>query len=165
MSTHDSDGEKEVEFSFAEWISVNAISEPGKRNLGVAEIKDEQAIMLMDSPTLLTVKLAAGDFVKFKRGQQVLMDALDKLPALEKTDSNSVKVGENPGPSGSSGAKSVDLGSTGGPPLYTLEQLSAFLAGKTLGADPGISVTHPTSGLGISVTHPVDYLVVWGMAL
>jgi hypothetical protein len=137
----DKDMDEDKEFSFAQWISLNAISDVGRRKLEMAEIKDEASIMLIDEVTLTTVKLAAGDFVKFKRGQQVLKTKMDKPPPLLESDGvKRVDSGDATGKVNGVPILGQSIKSTsgvGGQPLYTLDQLAAFLAGTSIGSGEG----------------------------
>jgi hypothetical protein len=101
------------EFSFEKWIAELGISAGGCKKLEVAEVRDESAISLMDEITLSTVKLAAGDQVKFRRGQVELRSKMEKVPKLEDTSK-----------AGGSDASKVGGGSQG--VTYTMDQFAAF---------------------------------------
>ena len=62
-------GDDMEEFHMDKWMHDLGLSDGGKKKLETAEIKDEMAITLLDEINLLMVKLAPGDFVKFRRGQ------------------------------------------------------------------------------------------------
>jgi hypothetical protein len=144
--------DEDEEFSFVDWIASTAISNAGMRKLETAEIKDESAILFMDDVTLLTVKLAAGDYVKFKRAQSELKAHLDKPPGLVNTDSVQ-GISSNGAAKGglSTGNGAVVTGQVlkAAPPTYTLDQLAAFLAGKSLGSETGLQ--QPSGVLDLNI--------------
>ena len=121
-----SEEENEMEdFSIDKWIYDLGILESGKKKLETADIKDEQAIILLDEITLLTVKLAPGDFIKFHRGQVDLRIKLDKPPKL--VQDSGLPAKHKAGDVGKPDASVVQ-------PTYTMEQFAAFLAGKPMAA-------------------------------
>jgi hypothetical protein len=122
-------GDDMEDFSMDKWMYELGISDGGKKKLETAEIRDEQSIILLDEITLLTVKLALGDFVKFRRGQVDLRLKLDKPPKLAKDSglpAKGLEKGDKP---------------EGATPLYSMEQFAAFLAGRPMDAASGSGVT------------------------
>jgi hypothetical protein len=71
------------DFNVDTWMSEAGISEKGRKKLSDAEISDEISIEFMDKETLLSVRLAPGDFVRFSRAQVLLQEARSEIPKLE----------------------------------------------------------------------------------
>jgi hypothetical protein len=105
-----------TEFSMDSWFAGVGISEAGQKKLLAAEVKDAVVIEELDDTTLLTIKLAAGDYVKFRKAQSVFWKKLEVLPVLE--DQNPTIQEAKKAASASSG-------------LYSLDQFASFLAGKS----------------------------------
>jgi hypothetical protein len=103
------------EFDLTVWCKEVGISDGGAKKLAAAEVRDDLAICLLESEDSAAIKLAPGDSAKFRFGQQILRKKLDKPPPLEDQQETPVK------------SPSLTPNSAG---LYTLEQVSAFLAGK-----------------------------------
>jgi hypothetical protein len=122
-------GDDMEDFHMDKWMHDVGLCVGGKNKLESAEIKDEMAITLLDEITLLTVKLAPGDFVKFRRGQVDLRAKLDKPPKLV-SDTGITKQG-------------VDAGTSGKTPMYSMEQFAAFLSGRPMEAMATSGVTQP----------------------
>jgi hypothetical protein len=110
------------DFEIGEWFTAAGISEAGQKKLLTAEIKDEAAIELLDNETLQLVKLAPGDFVKFRKSRDVFLKAKDSMPGLEDDTSIGRASGET--------LRKVDTVTEEKGPLYSLDQLAKFLAGK-----------------------------------
>jgi hypothetical protein len=68
-------------------------------------------VEFMDVETLSSIRLAPGDYIKFKRAQSLFKEAKDVMPALEEPVKESV-------------------GSKPPPGFYTIQQVARFLAGK-----------------------------------
>ena len=69
-----------AEFNATEWFTVAGISEGGQKKLLTAEINDEASIEFLDEAILQLVKLAPGDFVKFRRAREVFVKTKEALP-------------------------------------------------------------------------------------
>ena len=125
------------EFELAIWSKEIGISDNGTKKLTTAEVKDELAITLLEPDEIAAVKLAPGDLAKFRYGQQILRKKLEKPPKL-------VDVPEFPEDPGTT-SKTPNL-SPNADGLYTLEQVSAFLAGKTELSSTVLKSAQPQNG-------------------
>ena len=82
------------EFNATEWFTVAGISEGGQKKLLTAEIKDEASIEYLDEVTLQLVKLAPGDFVKFRKSRDLFAKSKELMPELEEDTSIGQPTGE-----------------------------------------------------------------------
>jgi hypothetical protein len=122
------------EFDVAAWCKEVGISEGGAKKLLSAEVRDDLAITLLEAEDIAAVKLAPGDLAKFRYGQRLLCKKLDKVPGLEDPPPT---MPQKP---------SMQPNADG---LYTLEQVSAFLASKT-----SPSIQEPSSKPALSQLGP-----------
>jgi hypothetical protein len=100
------------EFDIAVWCKQVGISENGAKKLLTAEVRDDLAISLLEAEDVASIKLAPGDLVKFRYAQGLLRKKLDAIPELVAED----------------GSPSLKPNTEG---MYTLEQITSFLAGKS----------------------------------
>ena len=103
-------------FDITVWCKEVGISENGAKKLQTAEIKDDLAVSLLEAEDIASVKLAPGDLVKFRYAQSLLIKKLDKIPDLVETQDFPTSL--KPNAEG----------------LYTLEQVSSFLAERSSSA-------------------------------
>ena len=73
----------EGEFDAKIWMCSAGLSEKGQKKLFDAEISDEITVTFIDEETLLSLKLAPGDNIRFRRAQDKLVKDGDSLPDLE----------------------------------------------------------------------------------
>jgi hypothetical protein len=118
------------DFEITVWFTEAGISEKGQKLLLSAEVRDEAAIELLDLETLLTIKLAPGDLVKFKKAQALYIQEQDKVPGLV-SQNPSVKEAEAAAAAAAASAASSASTASGTKGLYTLDQFADFLAGKS----------------------------------
>jgi hypothetical protein len=122
-----------TDFDMDLWFIDAGISDGGRKKLLAAEVKDEVVIEELDDDTLLSIKLAPGDYLRFRRAQKLFCQRFDVLPGL---------LPQNPSIGEAKMAASIDAASKmSADGLYTLEQFASFLAGKsTLLTPAGIPV-------------------------
>jgi hypothetical protein len=143
------------EFDIDIWIAEAGLSDKAKKKLLDAEIGDEVAVRYIDDETLLSVKLSAGDYVRFKRAQTVynlkcMPGLADKNKTLEdaraaaalKGDGKGSTVSPTVSPPEDTGATKTGMDS-GKAPMYTMEQFAAFLSGRPMEAMADLSNTQP----------------------
>jgi hypothetical protein len=112
-----------TDFDMDLWFAEAGISDGGRKKLLAAEVKDEVVIEELDDDTLLSIKLAPGDYVKFRRAQKLFCKRFDVIPGL---------LPQNPSIREAKMAASIEASkmsaNTG---LYSLDQFASFLAGKS----------------------------------
>jgi hypothetical protein len=120
------------DFDMDLWLIEAGISDAGRKKLYAAEVKDEYVIEEMDDETLLSIKLAPGDYLRFRRAQKLFKKKLDILPGL---------MPQNPSVDEAKMAASLEVPKMPVDGLYTLDQFASFLAGKsTLLTPAGVPV-------------------------
>ena len=115
------------EFDIGIWCKEVGISDNGAKKLLTAEVRDDLAITLLEPDEIAAVKLAPGDLAKFRYGQRLLRKKLETPPELDSV-TGTAPTSLKPNAEG----------------LYTLEQVTAFLANKTSSPVP---ITKPPTSL------------------
>jgi hypothetical protein len=112
-----------TDFDIDLWFIEARISDGGRKKLLPAEVKDEVVIEELDDDTLLTIKLAPGDYVKFRKAQKLFCKKSDVLPGL---------LPQNPSIDEAKMAASIEASKmSAGTGLYSLDQFASFLAGRS----------------------------------
>jgi hypothetical protein len=117
------------DFDAKVWMTSAGLSEKGQKKLFDAEISDEVTVRYIDEETLVSLKLAPGDNIRFRRAQDLLVKEHDVLPDLgENTSLKAAKEAKEAieAKDAKEAADSLDSGEA----KYTIDQFAKFLAGE-----------------------------------